>query len=103
MVRDSKPSKVQHSPTDPSGREAGYEYVDHPSHYRREGSVECIDEMMALFGREAVMWFCALSAYKYRYRAGDKPGNDARKDIAKSDWYMNKYCELMKSGAVPEA
>lgn len=73
-----------------------YEYVDHPSHYNRENSMECIDEMIALYGVEATMWFCALSAHKYRYRAGEKPGNDGKKDLAKSDWFMKKFVELKK-------
>ena len=65
--------------------------VDHPSHYNREGSMECIDEMILVFGKEAVMNFCLCNAWKYRYRAADKNGAE---DIAKSDWYIKKYSEL---------
>ena len=63
--------------------------VDHPKHYNR--SIECIDEMIAVFGVEVVKHFCLCNVWKYRYRASDKNGDE---DIEKSDWYMNKYMEL---------
>ena len=65
--------------------------VDHPSHYCREGGMESIDEMVLVFGKEAVMNFCLLNVWKYRYRAADKNGEEYLK---KSDWYMRKYKEL---------
>lgn len=65
--------------------------VNHPSHYNRDNSMECIDEMIAVFGVEAVKNFCLLNVWKYRYRAGDKNGQE---DLKKSDWYMKKYVEL---------
>lgn len=65
--------------------------VNHPSHYCQEGSMECIDEMVAVFGREAVMHFCLLNVWKYRKRAVFKNGEE---DLKKSDWYMKKYIEL---------
>ena len=65
--------------------------VNHPPHYEREGAIECIDEMILVFGKSAVMNFCLLNAWKYRYRAGEKNGFE---DIKKSDWYMNKFKEL---------
>ena len=34
--------------------------VNHPKHYTREGGMECIDEMLLIFGKEAVKIFvCA--------------------------------------------
>ena len=65
--------------------------VDHPSHYNRDGSMECIDEMIKVFGVEAVKHFCLLNVWKYRYRAADKNGEE---DLKKSDWYMKKFGEL---------
>lgn len=67
------------------------EAVNHPAHYNRPNSMECIDEMLLVFGEEAVMNFCLCNSWKYRYRAGDKNGAE---DIAKSDWYLAKYKEL---------
>lgn len=66
--------------------------VDHPAHYNREDSMECIDEMVTAFGTDATIHFCLCSAWKYRYRAELK-GN-AEEDIKKSDWYMKKAREL---------
>lgn len=69
------------------------EKVNHPSHYNREESMECIDEMILVFGKNAVMNFCLCNVWKYRYRAADKGGME---DLKKSDWYMKKYKELRK-------
>jgi len=65
--------------------------LDHPGHYNREGAMECIEEMLLLFGCEETMIFCKLNAWKYRYRAADKGGMD---DLQKSDRYLAKYKEL---------
>lgn len=65
------------------------EKVNHPAHY--QGKHECIDEMISLFGVEAVKGFCRCNVYKYRYRADRKNGSE---DIAKADWYMDKLMEL---------
>lgn len=67
--------------------------VNHPSHYCQEGSMECIDEMVEVFGIEATMHFCLLNVWKYRKRALYKNGEQ---DIHKSDWYMKKYIELLE-------
>ena len=66
--------------------------VNHPKHYNREGGMECIEEMLLIFGREAVKHFCLCNAWKYRYRASDKNGAE---DLNKSDWYLAKYKELL--------
>jgi hypothetical protein len=68
-----------------------HDIVNHPEHYCREGAMECIDEMITLFGREVVKHFCLCNAWKYRYRSNQKNGDE---DIAKSDWYIRKYKEL---------
>lgn len=61
--------------------------INHPAHYTY-GKRECIDEMEILFGREAVISYCRLAAYKYKYRAGHK--GDPALDYAKADWYLGK-------------
>ena len=68
-----------------------HDIVNHPEHYCREGGMECIDEMLTLFGREVVKHFCLCNAWKYRYRSNAKNGEE---DIKKSDWYIRKYKEL---------
>ena len=71
--------------------EPDHDPVHHPSHYCQEGSMECIDEMVAVFGEKAVMEFCLLNVWKYRKRAIFKNGVE---DLKKSDWYLKKYIEL---------
>lgn len=63
--------------------------VNHPAHY--QGKHECIDEMIALFGVEAVKGFCKCNVHKYRYRAEAKGGQE---DLDKANWYMDKLMEL---------
>lgn len=65
--------------------------VNHPSHYCQDGGMECIDEMIAIFGKTAVKHFCLLNVWKYRKRAVFKNGAE---DMKKADWYMKKYVEL---------
>lgn len=69
--------------------------VDHPSHYQSEHGMECIDEMVLVFGKEAVKNFCLCNVWKYRYRAADKNGQE---DMEKAHWYMAKYKELTEDG-----
>lgn len=66
------------------------EMVNHPSHYN-QGGMECIDEMILIFGKEATMNFCLCNAWKYRYRANAKNGQE---DLDKANWYISKYKEL---------
>lgn len=74
--------------------EENKEMVNHPSHYNRENAMECIEEMKMIFGLQVTADFCMLSAYKYRYRAGQK--GDAMEDLRKSDWYINEYANIKK-------
>lgn len=66
--------------------------VNSPAHYC-QGGMECIDEMVVVFGKEAVKNFCLLNVWKYRKRALFKNGEE---DIKKSNWYMAKYQELQE-------
>lgn len=76
--------------TDPT-EEQPHDVVHRPSHYCREGAMECIDEMVLLFGREAVKHFALCNIWKYRYRSADKNGKE---DISKSDEYVQIYKRL---------
>ena len=66
------------------------EAVDHPAHY--QGKNECIDVMEAMFGADAVIAFCKCNAFKYRFRANMKNGEE---DIKKAEWYETKLIELL--------
>lgn len=70
--------------------EGNIDIVNNPPHYKH--GMECIDEMILVFGREAVINFCLCNAWKYRYRAPYK-GN-IEENMKKSRWYLNKCKEL---------
>lgn len=76
---------------------ADVDMVNKPPHYNREGAMQCIDEMIMIFGEETVKHFCLCNAWKYRYRAADKNGEE---DIKKSDWYLAKYKELNEKSRI---
>jgi hypothetical protein len=73
--------------------ETTYEHVEHPSHYNTY-SVETIDMMVRVFGKEKVADFCEINAFKYRMRMGTKPFNSIEQDLKKEQWYLNKAKEL---------
>lgn len=64
--------------------------VNHPSYY--QGKYECIDEMILLFGEEAVKTWARLTVYKYKRRWTGKNGQE---DLDKADWYLDKLVELI--------
>lgn len=67
--------------------------VNHPSHYT-QNKFESIDEMMIVFGPEAVYHFCICNAWKYKNRAPFK-GN-FEEDMKKADWYLTKAKEIKR-------
>lgn len=69
------------------------EHVNHPAYYQKNGR-ECIDVMIEKYGVEAVINFCECNSFKYRWRAGLKPGNAEGIDQQKALWYENKAKEL---------
>lgn len=71
--------------------------VNHPAHYNRDGAMECIDEMITVFGKDIVACFCLCNVWKYRYRASDKGHEE---DLSKSDYYMAKYKELITERSI---
>lgn len=76
------------------------EHVNHPEHYNVPGRKECIEEMLEIFGPDAVHWFCVLNAYKYRYRAGHKGAQSFERDMSKADWYTDYAARLETKGLV---
>ena len=69
------------------GAEPAQDAVSHPSHYSAH-SIECIVEMLVLFGLDNFITFCQMNVWKYRYRAGNKANNSADQDNAKADRYI---------------
>lgn len=70
--------------------------VNHPSHYNKEGKMECWTEMEQQLDSLVVIYFCLGSAYKYYYRAGLKDGNPEEQDKAKIVVYMKKAEKQLK-------
>lgn len=70
------------------------EHVDHPAHY--QGSIECIDAMVAAYGKCNTANFCQINAFKYVWRAGKKADNSFTQDLKKAVWYLNKAIELVE-------
>lgn len=64
------------------------EHVNHPDHYNIPGRKECIVEIQEKYGVRIAVIFCLTNAYKYLYRAGEKPGNSKMRDIEKAKWYL---------------
>lgn len=67
------------------------EQVNHPVHYT-QGNIECIDAMLAAYGKEAVGYFCLCNAFKYLWRCENK--NNTNEDLDKAIWYIKKYKEI---------
>ena len=65
--------------------------VNNPDNYKQH-KFECIDEMIIVFGPEAVYNFCICNAWKYRNRSPYKSKFD--EDNEKADWYLEKAKEL---------
>ena len=92
--RVTEPIEVEKdtTPTE-DGEMTPYEFVNHPQHYNNY-DMEVIDMMVRLFGVHETVSFCKLNAFKYRMRAGTKPGETAEQDIKKEQWYLRKAEEL---------
>lgn len=71
-----------------------YEHVNHPSHYNNY-SVEVIEMMLRIYGREATALWCEMTAFKYRMRLGNKPDNPIDQDLAKERWYLEMAKQIM--------
>jgi hypothetical protein len=56
-----------------------------PKHYT-QGNVECIDAMVAAFGKEAVATYCRINAFKYLWRMHDK--DSVEMNIMKAVWFL---------------
>lgn len=68
-----------------------------PEHYKSY-SVETIDMMVAIYGKEKTAIHCELTAFKYRQRLGKK--DSIEQDLEKEKWYLNKAKELRNDNSV---
>lgn len=63
-----------------------------PTYYNKKTSLECIDSMIIAFGKEAVINYCIICAYKYVWRCENK--SNFEEDLHKAQWYLDKAFEL---------
>jgi len=69
-----------------------YDYIN-PNHYKGS-SKETIEMMEDIWGTEALIAHCEITAFKYRVRLGKKPDQPIERDLEKAFWYENKAQEL---------
>ena len=62
--------------------------VNHPTHYAKSCSLECIDVIHALLGDEYTYAACLFNAFKYLWRYKHK-GHPAE-DLDKAAWYLDR-------------
>ena len=65
--------------------------VNHPEHYAEGCSLECIDVMELVFGREKLASYCIINAFKYMWRWKNKNGKE---DLQKAKWYLDRATKL---------
>lgn len=78
-----------------------YDYIN-PSHYKK-GDKEVWEMMVAIWGVDAYISYCTITAMKYRMRIGSKPNEPAERDLEKIKWYENKAKELRLQEAKRQA
>lgn len=65
-----------------------------PAHYGGpDDPYECVKVAEAWYGPADVRAFCKISAMKYLQRAGFKPGEAEKKDLAKAKTYLELAIE----------
>lgn len=69
-----------------------YDHIN-PSHYQNS-SKEVWEMMVSVWGKEAFINHCEMTAFKYRMRAGLKPDQPVERDLQKAKWYEDKAKEL---------
>lgn len=69
-----------------SANRGGADNVNHPNHYEKSCSLECIEVMYLVFGKKAVFNFCLCNSFKYMWRYKNKNGEE---DLNKAEWYLN--------------
>ena len=72
--------------------EETYDFIN-PQHYK-QGDKETWEKMVDIWGKEAFIKHCEITAFKYIQRLGAKPNNSIDNDLEKARWYLNKAYEL---------
>ena len=69
-----------------------------PEHYKSM-SKETWEMMLDIWGIDAFIAHCEMTAFKYRMRVGKKPGEEIEADIEKARWYELKALEMRQKKA----
>lgn len=77
-------------PVETTKEDEKLEMINSPLHYNSCGEYETIKKMELLFGKDAVLTWARLTAFKYRDRLEFKENKE--QDTAKMDWYL-RYVE----------
>lgn len=89
-VADMKKDEISEQ-ADKQTSEPATDMVNHPHHYCT-GGIECFDAMLSTFGKDWMIVYCNINAFKYAWRAKHK--NNFVEDMRKSAWYSTKAAEL---------
>jgi len=77
------------------------ELVNHPDHYSGGAglntSIEVIEMMRRIWGKDVLISFCEMNAFKYRMRAGKKDKATALEDLDKARWYEDYANKLVNN------
>lgn len=95
MNEQLREKKLSRDEKDKMKEESKYEFVNHPKHYNRY-SRETIMMMVNIWGFERAIDWCEMTAFKYRMRAGTKPGQSIEEDLAKEEWYLQTKQDLVQ-------
>ena len=91
LIQSQQPSKSSKKSSAKSRKD--YEAVNHPSHYKTAGK-EVYQMMQDIWGTDLYIAFCEMNSFKYRMRAGKKPGQPMEQDLQKAQWYENQVNKL---------
>ena len=69
--------------------------VNTPSHYTRDGGIECIDALESALTAEQASGFRRGNAMKYVWRAGRK--GSALEDLRKAEWYLKREISTLEA------
>ena len=75
------------------GEQEKTDLVNHPPHYTK-GSIECIDAMEAMLGRDGMIAYLRGTIMKYNWRLLHK--ENPAQDRAKMEWYTARLKKLME-------
>ena len=64
----------------------------------QDGGKEVYQMMRDIWGTDLYIAFCEMNSFKYRMRAGKKPGQSMEQDMKKAEWYEAQAKRLRDEG-----